>query len=56
MFKQYSKNTNRRKESDIEIVTKFEDVVTGETREVKHDDKKGFDECLSNPNMHLVFR
>ena len=37
------------------LTIKFRDTTTGEIRLVNYNDHEGFDECMSNKNMQLIF-
>ena len=37
------------------LAIKFKDMATGEIRLVEHNDHEGFDECMSNKNMRIIF-
>lgn len=37
------------------LAIKFKDMATGEIRLVEYNDHEGFDECMSNKNMRIIF-
>lgn len=37
------------------LTIKFKDMATGEIRLVEYNDDEGFDECMSNKNMRIIF-